>query len=162
LSVLTSSAYGHSQSGNSKSEYRNPKQIQNRNDSMTKTGGEETSLVADGVRITRFCHLHFCHSHLFRIWCFGFRILRRHAACAYLAPADSAGPEWNLPGSVPDGLIVHPQLQDQLDQAFVGNADRVSRFGEVLAVREIRVRIGLQHVDLPFFRHAQVHPRVAA
>ena len=46
----------------------------NPNVSMKKTCTEEILTIADSLRITRFCHLNFCHLKLFRIWCFGFRM----------------------------------------------------------------------------------------
>ena len=73
-------AGGRSQTENSKSEYRNPKQIQNPNVSMAKTEEQEISFIADSMRITSFCHF-YCISVIricfvlggsdfgFRTWC---------------------------------------------------------------------------------------------
>ena len=64
---------------------RNPKQIQNPNVPKTKTDSEEILTIADKRRIRGFGHLNFCHSNLFRIWCFGFRIWNMRAPCAHPA-----------------------------------------------------------------------------
>ena len=58
---------------NSKSEYRNSKQIRNSNGGMLQTCKWSCFCVANGL-VRPFGHLNFCHLVFFRISCFHIRI----------------------------------------------------------------------------------------
>src|SRR5947209_8745766 len=64
--------------------------------------------------------------------------------------------------SNPFRFPLQAKSDDPLEQAFVGQIRLLARLREVFAVREVRVRVGLEHERVIVLVEAEVDARVAA
>src|SRR5258708_3719323 len=60
------------------------------------------------------------------------------------------------------GAVSQAQRYDLLQQSFIVDAAVLGRVGEIFSLRNLRIRIGFQHIDLTVVRHAIVETRITA
>ena len=59
----------------------------------------------------------------------------------------------------PASAVAKAEVDDPLQHLFKADASQVGRFGEILAVGDVRVWVGFQEVNPAIFLQAEVEPR---